>query len=40
MMYTGGIFTDLLDITPGDTSMAALKEVEKVFAGGSIRVVR
>jgi 2-dehydro-3-deoxygluconokinase len=26
--------------TPGDTSMATLKEVEKVLAGGSVRVVR
>ena len=26
--------------TPGDTSMATLKEVEKVMAGGSVRVVR
>jgi 2-dehydro-3-deoxygluconokinase len=26
--------------TPGDTSMATLKEVEKILAGGSVRVVR
>jgi 2-dehydro-3-deoxygluconokinase len=26
--------------TPGDTSMATLKEVEKVMAGGGARVVR
>jgi 2-dehydro-3-deoxygluconokinase len=26
--------------TPGDTSMATLKEVEKIMAGGSARVVR
>jgi 2-dehydro-3-deoxygluconokinase len=26
--------------TPGDTSMATRKEVEKIMAGGSARVVR
>jgi len=26
--------------TPGDTSMATVKEVEKIMAGGSARVVR
>ena len=26
--------------TPGDTSMATLKEVEKVVSGGGARVVR
>ena len=26
--------------TPGDTSMASLKEVEKIMAGGGARVVR
>jgi 2-dehydro-3-deoxygluconokinase len=26
--------------TPGDTSMATCKEVEKIMAGGSARVVR
>ena len=26
--------------TPGDTTMATLKEVEKIMAGGGARVVR
>jgi 2-dehydro-3-deoxygluconokinase len=30
----------LASTTPGDTSMATRKEVEKTFAGGGARVVR